>query len=216
MPKIVDRDARRREIVETYLRVVARDGMEAASTRALAAELGVSSGALWHYFDGFDEVLFRAFQLIFERTNVRIAASTEAKEGVGALLAMLEELHPLDKVTRDEAYVVTSFWGRVPSKPSLGVFQSRVEERWRADIRDHLADGVRLGELDPAIPFDGVADTLLVLVVGYQVEHVLRTPVAAPERQWRAVDQVLTPWLTELGRASSGLDRREAASDLTG
>jgi AcrR family transcriptional regulator len=93
MPKIVDRDARRHEIVETYLHIVARDGMEAASTRALAAELGVASGALWHYFDGFDEVLFRAFQLIFDRATERIAASTEGKAGLAAFRAMVED-HP--------------------------------------------------------------------------------------------------------------------------
>ncbi|MFD1718381.1 TetR/AcrR family transcriptional regulator [Georgenia deserti] len=202
MPKIVDREARRRHIVETYLRIVARDGMEAASTRALATELGVSTGALWHYFDGFDEVLFRAFQLIFDRTTARISDSTGDKAGLAAFIAMVRELNPLDKVTRDEAHVVTSFWGRVPAKPSLGAFQNEVEEQWRGMLRGHLGDAVHLGEVSPHAPLVLLSDTVLVLAVGYQVEHVLRTPVAEPERQWQVIRQLLAPWLTDAGRRS--------------
>ena len=57
MPKQVDREERRREIAAAVLRLVATRGVEAASLRAVAAEAGVSMGAVQHYFTTRDEML---------------------------------------------------------------------------------------------------------------------------------------------------------------
>lgn len=206
MPKIVDRSARRAEIVAAFLRLVARDGIENASSRAVATELGVASGALWYYFEDFDDVLLEAFRTVFDVTNGRIAAATATRRGLGALIAMLTEILPLAKVTHDEALVVVSLWGRVPSRPALGRYQSEAENQWRTTMRDHLRDAQRARELTAATPVDLLADVLLVLAVGQQVEHVLRTEVAEPARQWRIVDTVLAPWTTKSGRAALAFD----------
>ena len=45
MPKIVDHDARRRELVEIASQVIAKNGVEGATLRELAAEAGFSNGA---------------------------------------------------------------------------------------------------------------------------------------------------------------------------
>ena len=42
MPKDVDHDARREELLEAVWRVIARDGMERATIRAIAKETGWS------------------------------------------------------------------------------------------------------------------------------------------------------------------------------
>lgn len=57
MPKQVDREERRREIAAAVLRLVATRGVEAASLRLVAAEAGVSMGAVQHYFTTKDEML---------------------------------------------------------------------------------------------------------------------------------------------------------------
>ncbi|GAA4911533.1 TetR/AcrR family transcriptional regulator [Nesterenkonia rhizosphaerae] len=207
MPKIVDREERRREIVDTYLQLVGRDGFEKASSRALAAELGVASGALWHYFDGFDEVLLRAFQQSFANTNARIKAKIGDRSGLAALIAMLEELFPQSKTTHDEAYVALGFWGRVPGRPQLRESQLSIERQWHQTITGMLTEAAASGELLPGTPADDIADTLLVLTTGYQVEHVLHTPVAQPSRQWSVVRHCLRAWMTEQGRIATGLDQ---------
>jgi len=57
MPKQVDHEERRRTIAEAVVRVVSTHGVEAASLRAVAAEAGVSMGAVQHYFTTRDEML---------------------------------------------------------------------------------------------------------------------------------------------------------------
>src|SRR5689334_14842717 len=112
LPKIVDHDQRRSEIVEAFLSVVARKGLPAATSRAIAAELGVGTGALWHYFDGFDAVTAAAYQRVFERTNIRIDGAATGLRGLAATEAVMREILPLGKETLDEAQVVVGFWGR--------------------------------------------------------------------------------------------------------
>ena len=216
MPKLVDRESRRAEIVSAYLRLVAREGIEHASSRAVAAELQVSSGALWHYFADFDEVLSAAFRQIFADTNRRIATAAEHRSGLAAAVAMVGEILPLTAVTHDEALVVVGFWGRVPFRPDLAAFQSEAEGVWRADLLAHLDRARADGHLSPAAPLELLTDTVLVLCIGQQVEHVLRTDVARPERQWQLVAGCLAPWLTASGRSTGALPTTAATGPLSG
>jgi AcrR family transcriptional regulator len=50
MPKLIDHEVRRLELVEAAWRVILRDGAGRVSVRAVAAEAGVSAGSLRHLF----------------------------------------------------------------------------------------------------------------------------------------------------------------------
>jgi TetR/AcrR family transcriptional repressor of bet genes len=62
MPRQVDHQERRQAIAEAILRLVAMKGVEAASLRAVAAEAGVSMGAVQYYFTTRDEMLLFALE----------------------------------------------------------------------------------------------------------------------------------------------------------
>ncbi len=194
MPKIVDRSARRTEIVDAYLTVVARDGTAAATSRAVASELGVATGALWHYFSGFDEVLLAAFQRMYDNTTTRIAEGTAGLSGMAAVEVALREMLPLDAATQQEAAVVVAFFGRVAGQPALGRVVSDVEDDWRGTLTRHLHEAIEAGELRHGIPVADIVDTLLALVAAEQIEHVVRTSIGAPARQWTLVQHALAPY----------------------
>jgi TetR/AcrR family transcriptional regulator, transcriptional repressor of bet genes len=59
---VVDHQERRRVIAEAVVRLVTAKGVEAASLRAVAAEAGVSMGAVQHYFRTTDEMLLFALE----------------------------------------------------------------------------------------------------------------------------------------------------------
>jgi TetR/AcrR family transcriptional repressor of bet genes len=73
MPKQVDHEERRREIAEAVVKLVTARGVEAASLRAVAAEAGVSMGAVQHYFSTTAEMLLFAL----EYGNTLIAARAQ-------------------------------------------------------------------------------------------------------------------------------------------
>lgn len=51
MPKIVDKDAKRLELVEAAARIFARDGLAAAKMADVAVAAGVGKGTVYEYFD---------------------------------------------------------------------------------------------------------------------------------------------------------------------
>jgi AcrR family transcriptional regulator len=76
MPKIVDHDARREELLEPCLELFSMQGFHSISMRKIANRLNVTTGTLYHYFDGK--------QAIFEQTIERIVR-IDAQEAVTAV-----------------------------------------------------------------------------------------------------------------------------------
>lgn len=95
MPKIVDHDERRRRIADAFATVVRRDGVAGASVRAVAAEAGVSPGAMRHYFDTQTGLLRFVAQDLTQRLTAQMAQLAPTVTGA-ASVALLEELVPLD------------------------------------------------------------------------------------------------------------------------
>lgn len=197
VPKIVDHHERRDRIVDAYLAVVARDGGAAATSRAVAAELGVATGGLWHYFDDFDAVVLAAFSRIFENTTDRIRTRVAGSAGLDAIEGMLREILPLTPLTQGEATVVVTFWGRVAGLPALGPIQSRVEDTWRELLGGFIDEAVTAGQLVAHVPKDDLVDALLSLATAQQVEYVVRSSIGTPARQWSLVQHALRPWRVE-------------------
>jgi AcrR family transcriptional regulator len=107
VPKLVDHSARRRLIAQATWRVISRDGVRAASVRAVAAEAGLSTGALRHYFDDHSSLLLFAarhsLELIAQRALGHLAVADADPRT--AVQACLEELLPLDDQRAAESAV---------------------------------------------------------------------------------------------------------------
>ncbi|MCJ0894558.1 TetR/AcrR family transcriptional regulator [Rhodococcus sp. ARC_M5] len=105
MPKIVDHDARRAEIVAAVWRVIERSGMDGATVRSVAAEAGVSPGSLRYYFSDQGELVLFAAEAMTQRVVHRLEAHPTDGDGLVRAIRVLEELLPLDEDRRAEASV---------------------------------------------------------------------------------------------------------------
>ena len=78
MPKIVDHDARREELLEPCLALFAARGFHAISMREIARHLGVTTGTLYHYFNGklalFEQMIDRVIKADIEAALVEVPA----------------------------------------------------------------------------------------------------------------------------------------------
>ena len=81
MPKIVDHDQRREEIVAATWRVIDRHGLDEATTRRIAEEAGYSNGVLAHYFRDKDDILVQALQLAHAHVRARVGGRRRAAPG---------------------------------------------------------------------------------------------------------------------------------------
>ncbi|MGV8874662.1 MAG: TetR/AcrR family transcriptional regulator [Rhodococcus sp. (in: high G+C Gram-positive bacteria)] len=105
MPKIVDHEARRAEIVAAVWRVIERAGMNGATVRSVAAEAGVSPGSLRYYFSDQGELVLFAAEAMTQRVVHRLEAHPTDGDGLTRAIRVLEELLPLDDDRRAEASI---------------------------------------------------------------------------------------------------------------
>ncbi|VXB18943.1 Regulatory protein, tetR family [Microbacterium sp. 8M] len=192
MPRVVDHDARRRDIAAALLAVAARDGHEGVNSRAVARELGVAVGSLWHYFDGFDDVIRAAAAEVTRRTEERIRAATEGLRGVARLDAIMREVLPVDATTRTEAHIVVGFWGRLASLAPAEDASAATLPLWRTETAEALAQAVEDGELRPDAPLDDLLALLRAITYGQQIVEVAEPADAAAHL--RVLTAILDPW----------------------
>lgn len=202
VPKIVDHDKRRREIVEAYLRVLARSGVSGTHGRSVAAELGVVPGTLWHYFDSVEQIAEAAARRGVERTLARIDERSGDLRGLAALLAIAEEILPITDVTRQEARVVVAFWGQVlPDADPRSAFGRPREftDRTRVALRDAVADG----DLVATTPIEPLVRLLDSVYAGEQVIWAAESVDDDPRQPRRSFAVAVAPWLGEAASAAA-------------
>lgn len=196
VPRIVDADQRRRELTEAVWRVIRRDGVAAASVRAVAREAGTSMGALRHWFGTQDELLHFAMTLVMERARTRAEAAAAAGGPlVPRLLRVLEETLPLDEERRAETEVWLALTARALVDPQLAGLRDRSSAELHAFCVDVVRVLVAEGAARPDLDVDLEGERLYAVLDGLAVHAVTRPSVLPPER----AREVLAAHLAALG-----------------
>ena len=179
MPKIVDWEARKDEILQATWRVIARDGLSRTTVRAIAREADCSLGILSHYFDDKMDILASALLLCHRRVRERTEKKVVGLNGMSALrIAMLEAL-PLDAERQLEARIEVSFWGRILSDARLSELGQLEVNLLASRLRGHLNEARAAGELREDLNLDLATQELLVLIDGVSVERT-HFPASVP------------------------------------
>ncbi len=211
MPKIVDWDERRDEILSATWRVIARDGIAGATIRAIAKEANCSRGILAHYFDDKADILGSALVHSHRRVGARMAEAAAGLSGLAALRVVMLEALPLDDTRDVEAQIEISFWGRALGNPELRELQHSEFERLCTRLRGHLTEAAELGELADGRDLELATHQLVVLIDGLSAERVLYPDRVTPERQVQMLDLLLASFGGRPAFAAAG-DSEPAAS----
>jgi len=192
VPKIVDHDARRAEIVQATWRVIARNGIEATTMRGLADELGVANGALAAYFPNKRAILAAAFSHIFDVTSRRYADErARGLRGAAALRAFLTELFPLDEERLLEARIVIPFLEYAAHDAEMRALYVTLISQWEHEFEVLLAEMSDAGEIGPGGDRRAYIDHLLATTNGAQASAVLLPETATPARLSALIESLL-------------------------
>jgi AcrR family transcriptional regulator len=191
MPKIVNWDAKRDEILSATWRVIARDGIAKATITAIAREAGCSRGILAHYFDDKADILGSALILSHRRVGIRMDEAADGMAGLDALREVMLEALPLDERRDLEAQIEISFWGRALGNPDLRELQHTEFDRFRSRLRRHLDEAAALLQLRNPADLDFAVHQLLALIDGVSAERVLYPDRVPPDRQLALLDALL-------------------------
>jgi AcrR family transcriptional regulator len=183
MPKEVDHEARREELLEAVWRVIARDGIEGATIRTIAKETGWSTGVLAHYFGDKDDIIVSALRLAYERIAARWDAKLEGLTGVDALYELVLDNLPLDDERELETKLFMNYWGRV-IRGRDGTPPPRRRGPLLIDLLAQLvADAQEAGEIRTDESPEDIAERLLGLIDGFSLHALLNPERLSAARQ---------------------------------
>jgi len=191
VPKIVDHEARREELVEAAWRVIARAGMVGATMREIAREAGVSTGILAHYFADKEDLLGFALRLSHRRIYERFYARTRGLVGLAALRVIMLEALPLDQERLLEAQIEMNFLTLAMGNESLRELQNREFERFWDELHHRVSEAQTLGEIPESVDADWITHQLIILVEGISLEAVLYPARVSPDRQSKILERFL-------------------------
>lgn len=186
MAKRVDHADRRRRIAVALWRVAASRGLHDVGLRDIAAEAGVSLGALQHYFPSKDEMLVFTLQLVGQeaerRVRDRLAGLGGPPTPEAVVRETLAEMLPLGPDSRAGLLVHVAYLARAVHDPRLRA----VTADGIAPLRDLLAGMLRrtaeAGLLAAGRDPDTEAMTLICLADGVTNYVLLETLTPAEGR----------------------------------
>jgi len=88
MPKVVDRQAIRRDLAARAVPLFRESGFHALGMRGLASALGVSKGTLYHYFPSKQALFDACFEVVMDLDVVPPPADASPGERAAALVAL--------------------------------------------------------------------------------------------------------------------------------
>jgi AcrR family transcriptional regulator len=183
-----DHEARRRDVSEAVWQVMATRGFAGLTLRAVATELGATTGLLTHYFPTKRALVEHALDLLEQRTLSR--PRRETGQGLTALRNALLDILPLTPKATDTNRIWVSSWDTALSDPHLSADYARKYARSREQLTERVAAAQELGELPPGDPA-AIAAGAQSFVLGLVVQALFDPTSFPPERQVELLDDYL-------------------------
>lgn len=172
----VDHDQRRQDVAVAAAQIIARDGLEGLTTRALARKMGCSIGVLSHYFNSKEEIVVAALNWADQRIDQRVEEVLREHPSTESFLPVIRAALPLDEESDLEWRVRFSMYAYTLTRKSKIPPQSAERHLTRKILASVLAelqqDGKLLDNIDPQV----MANIAFDLVVG-AAQHLLTLPL---------------------------------------
>ncbi|MFK8183415.1 MAG: TetR/AcrR family transcriptional regulator [Phormidesmis sp.] len=97
---------RRSQVATAAMKLISQQGLQGTSLRAIAHELGCTTGVLTHYFHNKDELLLFMLEVVMERLGEKMVAAAQGMEGIERLKVMMLAVLP----TTDELSQLWRVW----------------------------------------------------------------------------------------------------------
>ena len=163
MPKVVDHDLYRKELLEGCLKLFAERGYGSITMRQISEGLGVSTGRLYHYFPSKESIFMQLVQELCEQDiSSFFAQAPEVKTLEARLQAVIGFVLQNAQFYHQQLLLWVDFFQQTREGSEEEVhFLRQVWDR----TRDTLADYLQLS--DPS-----VVDFLMIFFDGLIIQHI--------------------------------------------
>lgn len=206
-PRRLKHDERRRQIIETTLACLARDGADGTSLRSVCRELGVAPSLVTHFFVGWHDLLAAAYEMLTERFMAQLAPVLQASfpSERARMNAVIARYLSTDWVGENTIGANLALWQLARSVVDLKPFFSRFLRARSRLLRRALA--ALAAESGADIDVGVMTECFILMLDGIWLE-LSTNPGNMTQRRvnrmcWFWIDSVLLSHVTlELGNAS--------------
>lgn len=163
-------EQRSRQLLDAAARLMERDGSEAVSMQALAAEAGVSVGLIYRYFGSKDDVLLAVITDVLQAFAVAVPAAIE-EAGDDPVRQLAAAFAAYCRVIDEHRHAAVLTYRESKSLDEVGRARiKQLEVETSEPLRRAIRDGVESGALVTSVP-DLVAYNLLLLAHAWALKH---------------------------------------------
>jgi AcrR family transcriptional regulator len=186
MPKIVDREQYRSELLHKSFELFAQKGFGSITMRQLAEGLGVSTGTLYHYFPS-KEALF--LQLVEEQTQQDILNFLAVSSNIETLTERIEAIINFVSRYQDYFFSQTVVYLDFFQQHGRGnkTYSEILQKSWE-DTREAIADYLQIQDLE-------IADFTLIFINGLIMERLYACENISFEQQGKVLRKILIAYL---------------------
>lgn len=167
------REQTRREILDAAARAFAQRGLHGASVEAVAAEAGLSTGAVYSNFASKEDLFLTLYEeRIASRARDLRAAVGEAGDPGEALAAAAADATRTIRSSPEWLLLYFEFALLAARDPKFGRRFRAVRRRGLDELTRGIADGLRHAGADPSAA-DRIARTVRAASYGLALEHLL-------------------------------------------
>ena len=182
MSKFVDHNKKRKLIAEAAWKIIEKEGIEKASIRRVAAEAGMSPGALRHYFSTKDEMLLFIIEYYIEEGKKRSDHKEWSKNPLQAVEEVLLELVPID----EEKKIETSVWWIFALRSLTSDALKEKKDEMTDGTYDLATSMIKIltlkGILSESVNADLESSRLSALIEGLSFHALIRPDIYTPEK----------------------------------
>ncbi len=198
MPRVSPEHERARyeQVLAAAAACFSRGGFAATSMPDIAAQAGLSVGALYRHFSS-KEALFLA--VVGARVAVYNEAVFAALDRPGPPLQRLRAaLHSLQRLlsgqSPDDARLLLELWARAHDVPALGDWLRLARQRRIEALRRVILEGRRSGDLRPELGPSDAAAVLMAIADGLAVQRACAPFQRTPGDPLGEADRLLATW----------------------
>ncbi|HET6510487.1 MAG TPA: TetR/AcrR family transcriptional regulator [Baekduia sp.] len=176
-------EATRSALIDAAIERFAADGLR-ASFDAVAADVGVTKGALYHHFGSKEGLVEAVYKEAIRRHADRVIAASADGDGRTRLLALVDASTRL-YTSRTPFYrlLTTLHLAAAGERPALADIARRKQRTQRDFMIDLVRQGQRDGSIRPRLDAEAVGLTVNVALEGFLTQQ-LEPP--AQQRRWVA------------------------------
>ena len=191
-PRDVDSATTRRDLLDGARRIFARDGFEATTNRSIAAEVGITTGAIYHYFPSkaelFAAVYDQAQSIVYDGFEQAVSGSGTLTERFQRVLDAAVEFNRYDPSLGGFLVTVPL---EVQRHPELADLMAPRRSRSGGFIAQMVAMAMANDEFVEGVEAQAVEDIIAIVVSGLAIFSTINGDADRHAAAVRALSQFL-------------------------